>query len=77
MYNRVQEDIPIGILAYLEDVAIGYAKDNGARYIEAYPVAPDSPSYRFMGSVPIFEKAGFRFVKSAGRRANVMIFSVK
>jgi GNAT superfamily N-acetyltransferase len=126
MYNRVINDIPIGILAYLEnepigwcsiapretyrklggdetkegvwslvcffikipfrnkgiasqliDAAIGYAKDNGAKYIEAYPVAPDSPSYRFMGFVPTFERAGFQFLKAAGTRRNVMIFSIE
>jgi hypothetical protein len=52
------------------------SKDNGAKYIEAYPVAPDSPSYWFMGFVPTFEKAGFHFVKSAGTRRNVMIFAI-
>jgi len=49
-----------------------YAKKNGAKYVEAYPVKPDSPSYRFMGFVKTFEKAGFDFVKKAGTRRNVM-----
>jgi hypothetical protein len=31
---------------------------SGARYVEAYPVEPDSPSYRFMGFKTTFEKAG-------------------
>lgn len=33
---------------------------------------PDSPSYRFMGFVPVFEKAGFREVGRAGTRRHVM-----
>ncbi len=52
--------------------AIKYAKANGAKYVEAYPVDPDSPSYRFMGFKPTFEKIGFDFKHKAGRRRNVM-----
>lgn len=46
---------------------------NGAKYLEAYPVDPDSPSYRFMGFVKTFEKVDFTFLKRAGTRRNVMI----
>lgn len=67
----------LGVTSQLLDAAIDYAKQNGAQYIEAYPVAPDSPSYRFMGYVPTFEKAGFQFVKSAGSRRNVMTLALK
>jgi GNAT superfamily N-acetyltransferase len=49
-----------------------YAKKKGAKYLEAYPVDPDSPSYRFMGFTQTFEKADFNFVKKAGTRRNVM-----
>lgn len=66
----------MGIASQLLTAAIDYAKENGAQYIEAYPVAPDSPSYRFMGFVPMFEKAGFQFVKTAGSRRNVMIINL-
>lgn len=66
-----------GLTSRFIDAAIRYAKDNGAKYIEAYPVAPDSPSYRFMGFVPTFEKAGFQLVKSAGTRRNVMILALR
>lgn len=62
----------MGISHQLLRAAIGYAKSKGAQRIEAYPVAPDSPSYRFMGYTRLFEKAGFRFVKKAGKRRNVM-----
>jgi hypothetical protein len=40
--------------------------------VEAYPVDADSPSYRFMGFVAPFEKAGFREVGRAGTRRHVM-----
>jgi len=49
-----------------------YAKRNGAKYLEAYPVEKDSPSYRFMGYVQTFERNGFKFIKKAGTRRNVM-----
>lgn len=63
----------IGLTSRLLGAAMDYAKDNGAQYVEAYPVAPDSPSYRFMGFVPTFEKAGFQFDTTAGTRRNVMV----
>ncbi|MEO0759267.1 MAG: GNAT family N-acetyltransferase [Cyanobacteria bacterium J06648_16] len=65
-----------GISRRLLAAAIDFASINGARHIEAYPVAPDSPSYRFMGFVPLFEGAGFRFVKMAGSRRNVMVLDL-
>ena len=64
----------------LVDLLIGnakkYAKKNGAKYLEAYPVDPDSPSYRFMGFKHTFEKADFEFVKKAGTRRNVMTYKL-
>ena len=52
--------------------SIKYAKDNGARYMEAYPVDRGSPSYRFMGFKPTFDKLGFDFKHKAGQRRYVM-----
>ena len=52
------------------------ARAKGATVVEAYPVAPDSPSYRFMGFVPVFEAAGFREVGRAGIRGHVMRLGV-
>jgi hypothetical protein len=40
--------------------------------LEAYPVSPDSPSYRFMGFVPAFEARGFAPAGMAGTRRHVM-----
>lgn len=49
-----------------------FARKKGAKFLEAYPVESDSPSYRHMGFVPMFEKADFSFVKKAGSRRHVM-----
>ncbi|MCW5697301.1 MAG: GNAT family N-acetyltransferase [Bauldia sp.] len=54
------------------EAAIAAAKAGGAAVLEAYPVQPDSPSYRFMGFVPAFARAGFREVAPAGSRRTVM-----
>jgi GNAT superfamily N-acetyltransferase len=61
-----------GITEELIKEAIKYAKFNGAKYLEAYPVDPKSPSYRFMGFKPIFDKMGFNFKHKAGERRYVM-----
>lgn len=52
--------------------AVDYARANGATVVEAYPVEPDSPSFRFMGFVPAFAAAGFARVGQAGSRRSVM-----
>lgn len=51
---------------------MAYAREQGATVVEAYPVDPDAPSYRFMGFVPTFEEAGFSEVGRAGYRRHVM-----
>jgi GNAT superfamily N-acetyltransferase len=61
-----------GISELLIQQAIQYAKDNGAEYVEVYPVDPDSPSYRFMGFKPVFDQLGFEFKHKAGQRRYVM-----
>jgi GNAT superfamily N-acetyltransferase len=52
--------------------AVEHARGNGATAVEAYPVAPDAPSYRFMGFVPAFQRAGFAETGMAGTRRHVM-----
>ncbi len=64
-----------GFVHLLIDSAKAYAMDSGAKFLEAYPVDPDSPSYRFMGFVSTFIKKGFRYVKDAGTRRHVMVLS--
>jgi GNAT superfamily N-acetyltransferase len=61
-----------GLSEQLAKEAFKYAKKKGAKYVEAYPVNPDSPSYRFMGFKPTFEKLGFDYKHKAGSRRNVM-----
>ncbi|HLW92358.1 MAG TPA: GNAT family N-acetyltransferase, partial [Roseiarcus sp.] len=61
-----------GLTAQLIAAAVEHAKAQGATIVEAYPVDPDSPSYRFMGFVEAFAAAGFREVGRAGQRRHVM-----
>lgn len=61
-----------GLIDLLIENAKKYARKRGAKWLEAYPVETSSPSYRFMGFIHSFEKAGFRFVKKAGTRRHVM-----
>ena len=61
-----------GIARGLVRAAVDYAREKGATVVEAYPVAPDSPSYRFMGFIGTFESMGFREVGRAGIRRHVM-----
>jgi len=60
------------IVRRLIAAATDYARGNGATVVEAYPVDPDAPSYRFMGFVPIFSEAGFAEIGLAGWRRHVM-----
>ena len=69
--------LPAGILSrgvapLLVAAAIAEAGKHGATLVESYPVAEDAPSYRFMGFVPMFAKAGFEKVGTAGTRRTVM-----
>lgn len=61
-----------GIGARLLEAAVDHAFKNGAWAVEAYPVAPDSPSFRFMGFKPMFAARGFRETGMAGSRRHVM-----
>lgn len=65
-----------GILKELLLAAVDHAARNGATVVEAYPVDPDSPSYRFMGFVENFREAGFQKVGEAGQRRHVMRFPI-
>ena len=63
----------MGLARLMIEEAKKYAKRNGSKYLEAYPVLPGSHSYRFMGFVSKFEKAGFQFSKMVGLKRHVMI----
>jgi len=66
----------LGITQRIIKAAIEHARSRGAMIVEAYPVDPDSPSYRFMGFMPVFENAGFCEVGRVGKRRHVMQFRV-
>jgi len=61
-----------GLSARMLDEALAYAKARGAVALEGYPVAPNSPSYRFMGFLPLFEGRGFHETGRTGTRRHVM-----
>jgi hypothetical protein len=61
-----------GTVHRLLDAAIDHARKNGATVVEGYPVDETSPSYRHMGFVSVFRKAGFVEAGQAGRRRHVM-----
>ena len=61
-----------GLMRALLRAAIDHARGKGARVLEAYPVGPDSPSYRFMGFLEEFEALGFEEEKMAGTRRHVV-----
>ena len=61
-----------GISARLLDAACEEAARAGADVIEGYPVDPDSPSYRFMGTRPVFRAAGFEEIGRVGKRRHAM-----
>jgi GNAT superfamily N-acetyltransferase len=61
-----------GLSAELIEAAARHAKKHKARILEAYPVDPDSPSYRHMGFVPVFKRAGFAAHGREGTRRHVM-----
>jgi len=56
-----------GVARTLLDAAVEYARERGADALEAYPVAIDAaepihPDAAFTGTLPMFERAGFRMV---------------
>ena len=65
-----------GMTHRLIGAAVDHARERGAAIVEAYPVDPTSPSYRFMGFIGTFEAMGFREVGRAGTRRHVMRLSL-
>jgi ribosomal protein S18 acetylase RimI-like enzyme len=56
-----------GVARTLLDGAVAYARERGADALEAYPVAIDGgqpihPDAAYTGTLPMFERAGFRVV---------------
>jgi len=61
-----------GLMTAMLAGAVAEARRRGAAAIEAYPVDRDAPSYRFMGFVDVFRRAGFHETGRAGHRRHVM-----
>lgn len=61
-----------GLSQRMLDEAVKLAKKRGAKVVEGYPVDPSSPSYRFMGFLPLFRGRGFKAAGKAGSRRHVM-----
>jgi len=63
-----------GVAAQLLDAAATWAGRQGAKILEAYPVDTETgtainPDAAFMGTLPMFERAGFRVVSPTGAKA--------
>ncbi|WP_421726618.1 GNAT family N-acetyltransferase [Bauldia sp.] len=61
-----------GMIYRLIAAAVDHARDRGATVVEAYPIPGDAPSYRFMGFISVFARAGFEDIGRAGKRRHVM-----
>lgn len=60
-----------GLSDRLIEAAVDYARSQGATELDAYPVAPESPSYRFCGFLAQFERHGFQTVGCVGSRRTI------
>ena len=63
-----------GVAAQLLDAATAWAGRQGAKLLEAYPVDTEpgmaiNPDAAYMGTLPMFERAGFRVVSPTGAKA--------
>lgn len=65
-----------GLARALTAAALDSARAAGARLFQVTAVDADSPSYRFMGTVGLFESFGFEAVAMAGHRRHVMRLSL-
>ena len=66
-----------GLTERLIAQAVTYAKSNGAETVEAFPVNRDTTSYRFMGLVDRFERAGFIEDGMAGEHRHIMRLALR
>lgn len=66
-----------GLAARLLQAAIHHARTQGGAAVEAYPVDPDSPGYRFGGFRPMFRAAGFQELGRLGKRRYVMRLNLR
>jgi GNAT superfamily N-acetyltransferase len=66
-----------GLFTRLIEAAETHAARHGATVLEAYPVDPDSPSYRFGGFLPTFEELGYETIGRKGSRRYVVRKPIK
>lgn len=70
-----------GLSKALIEAGIEYARENGARIVEAYPLIPDSTKdqryERYMGVVSTFENAGFKEVIRRSGKRSVMRYHIR
>lgn len=65
-----------GLTCRLLQAAVDYARGQGAPAVEGYPVAPDAPSYTYMGTPETYRRAGFVDVTPAGQKRLVMRYYI-
>lgn len=69
-----------GLQDILITAAIAYARENGARIVEAYPLLPEKaseePYERYMGVLTTFERLGFREVARRSERRPIMRYQI-
>ena len=58
-----------GLTGRLLKAAVDYAREQSAPAVEGYPVAPDAPSYTYMGTPETYRRAGFVDVTPGGSEA--------
>ena len=68
-----RQRVTLGLLK----AAVEYARSQGAKVIEGYPVEPGPRLYTYMGSPSTFRRAGFRDVTPSGPARQVMRYFVK
>ena len=66
-----------GVTPGLLKAAVKYARSQGAKVVEGYPVDPASRLYTHMGSPTTFREAGFHDVTPSGRARLVMRCEIK
>lgn len=65
-----------GVTTGLLLAAVDYARSQGARILEGYPVEPGLRLYTYMGSPETFKEAGFSDVTPAGRERLIVRLSL-
>lgn len=69
-----------GMIKFLIEAAIAFARENGAKIVEAYPVFPEvikNPvNDMYMGTTSMFSKAGFEVVVQRSQRRPIMRYTI-